>query len=87
MAPHLAASAAGAVAAALTVFAADHRATPDAGPIITAHMPDYSPRPRIWVFADSGTVYVTAELFRGATPAVLALEARQHDLSVRWRAG
>ncbi len=83
----LAASAAGAVAAALTVFAADHRATPDAGHIITgpyarllAEAADLGP-------AASGTVYVTAELFRGATPAALAAWAREHDLSVRWRAG
>ena len=86
MALHPGRPAAGAVAAALTVFAADHRATPDAGHIITgpyarllAEAADLGP-------ADSGTVYVTAELFRGATPAVLP-PGHGHDLSVRWRAG
>lgn len=83
----LAASAAVGAAAALTVFAADDPRTPPDGHRINgpyarllAEAADLGP-------ADSGTVYVTAELFRGAAPSALGAWARDHDLAVRWRAG
>jgi kumamolisin len=83
----VAAAAAVAAAAGLTVFAADHRSTRVGGDIIEgpyarllAEAADLGP-------ADSGAVYITAELFQGAAPRALGAWAREHGLSVQWRPG